>query len=486
VTHKYGWGGEVQGGSPTASTDITYSYTGNRRNGFSYDAAGNLTNDLGQTFTYDVTGQQATASYGGYSLQQNYDGDGLRVKKSDNGTVTYYLRSTVLGGQVVEEMNSTGGWTRGYVYLGSQLMAVQQGGVFWMHEDPVTKSKRVTNSAGAVVSTIETDPWGADTNRSSNGAFQPKKFTSYERDSNGTDEAMFRRYNRWQSRFDQPDPYDGSYDYTDPQSFNRYAYVQGDPVNFVDPSGLVESGNGFCSAQYSFSDCGGWGGIYGGYFGSRFAEYQRTFEGIPEHARESYARYQTQRDLDAFMRWLPEGARYIGALSWAWTDYSKYNAPSHIYSFNEHRLSELIYWGGQFAFHYGNGIYRDVYGHIIGEDGIDMHPAVDPVWFAAGITEGLLRGGAKAGAETAIENSVAKQLTFQTEHIMRHFVGTGLTEAEVIGGLRQSIQAALRGAASEGGFWGRVSIRGQLIEYRAYTLANGTVRIGTAYPWPRP
>jgi RHS repeat-associated protein len=131
-------------------------------------------------------------------------------------------------------------WNRGYVYLGSQLLAVQYGGVYWMHEDPVTKSKRVTNSAGAIVSTIELDPWGADTNRSSNGAFQPKKFTSYERDANGTDEAMFRRYNRWQSRFDQPDPYDGSYSLTNPQSFNRYAYVQGDPVNFIDPTGLID------------------------------------------------------------------------------------------------------------------------------------------------------------------------------------------------------------------------------------------------------
>jgi RHS repeat-associated protein len=238
VTHKYGWGGEVQGGGAGQSSDIYYSYTNNRRNGFSYDSAVNLTNDIGQTFTYDATGQQATASYGGYSLTQNYDGDGLRVKKSDNGTVTYYLRSSVLGGQVVAEMNIAGGWTRGYVYLGSQLLAVQQAGVFWMHEDPVTKSKRVTNSAGTVVSTIETDPWGADTNRSSNAAFQPKKFTSYERDGNGTDEAMFRRYNRWQSRFDQPDPYDGSYDATDPQSFNRYAYTQNDPVNFTDPTGL--------------------------------------------------------------------------------------------------------------------------------------------------------------------------------------------------------------------------------------------------------
>jgi hypothetical protein len=50
---------------------------------------------------------------------------------------------------------------------------------------------------------------------------------------------MFRRYNRWHDRFDQPDPYDGSYDETDPQSLNRYAYTNGDPVNFVDPLGLL-------------------------------------------------------------------------------------------------------------------------------------------------------------------------------------------------------------------------------------------------------
>jgi RHS repeat-associated protein len=141
---------------------------------------------------------------------------------------------------VTAELNSNGAWSRGYVYSGSSLLAVQDNGVYWVHEDPVTKSKRTTDINGDVVSIIETDPWGADTNRSSYAAFQPKRYTSYDRDGNGSDEAMFRRYNRQHSRFDQPDPYDGSYDLSDPQSFNRYAYVQNDPANFADPTGLAK------------------------------------------------------------------------------------------------------------------------------------------------------------------------------------------------------------------------------------------------------
>jgi len=242
MTHRYGWGGEVQGGTPLSSTDITYSYTNNRRSGFGYDLSGNLTFDGEQTFTYDATGQQASSNF--TNLQNSYDGDGLRVKRTQDGSYpALYLRSSVLGGQVVAELDFVNGvwqWWRGYVYAGSQVLAVQSGGVFFVHEDPVTKSKRVTNMSGVIQSTVETDPFGADTNKSSNSAFQPRKFTSYERDANGSDEAMFRRYNRWHSRFDQPDPYDGSYSLTDPQSFNRYAYVNNDPVNFVDPSGLEE------------------------------------------------------------------------------------------------------------------------------------------------------------------------------------------------------------------------------------------------------
>jgi hypothetical protein len=76
---------------------------------------------------------------------------------------------------------------------------------------------------------------------------------------------MFRRYNRWHSRFDQPDPYDGSYDFSNPQSFNRYAYVQNDPVNLVDPSGLDLRDIGTFSVDIPISSDGGINGFFWAY-----------------------------------------------------------------------------------------------------------------------------------------------------------------------------------------------------------------------------
>ncbi|MGH9904193.1 MAG: hypothetical protein ACRD8U_01270, partial [Pyrinomonadaceae bacterium] len=193
ITQRDGWG--------AANALFTASYTNNRKNGFTYDLAGNLTNDQGQTFAFDATGQQVSASYSGYLLQQVYDGDTLRVKKTDNGFNVYYLRSSLLGGQVVAEVAYNAGswvWQRGYVQLGGQLLAVQEDGVVrWVHEDPITKTKRMTNSAGTAISTIVFDPWGGDVGGvwSQIASQQRRRFTTYERDGNESDEAMMRRYN---------------------------------------------------------------------------------------------------------------------------------------------------------------------------------------------------------------------------------------------------------------------------------------------------
>ena len=71
----------------------------------------------------------------------------------------------------------------------------------------------------------------SDTNRT--------KYGLAERDITGLDHTLFRKYESLSGRWTSPDPYMGSANIAQPQSFNRYAYVQNDPVNFVDPSGLI-------------------------------------------------------------------------------------------------------------------------------------------------------------------------------------------------------------------------------------------------------
>ncbi|MGE5648368.1 MAG: RHS repeat-associated core domain-containing protein [Acidobacteriota bacterium] len=63
-------------------------------------------------------------------------------------------------------------------------------------------------------------------------------YATYPRETNGLDYAMNRWYSSQVARFTSPDPYQASGGAADPQSWNRYSYVQNDPVNFVDPEGL--------------------------------------------------------------------------------------------------------------------------------------------------------------------------------------------------------------------------------------------------------
>jgi len=103
----------------------------------------------------------------------------------------------------------------------------------------------MTSKTGAAAWRAEYDPFGqilSEIVTVSNS----KKFTGYERDNNssatGLDYSMFRYHSSYWGRFQTPDPFGGSYDLTDPQSFNRYSYVENDPINFTDPLGLFLPG----------------------------------------------------------------------------------------------------------------------------------------------------------------------------------------------------------------------------------------------------
>lgn len=57
--------------------------------------------------------------------------------------------------------------------------------------------------------------------------------------NSGLDDFLFRRYSSTQSRWISPDPAGlAAVDPTNPQSWNRYAYVMNNPLGFVDPLGL--------------------------------------------------------------------------------------------------------------------------------------------------------------------------------------------------------------------------------------------------------
>jgi RHS repeat-associated protein len=79
-------------------------------------------------------------------------------------------------------------------------------------------------------------PYGVEYSLTANDR---EKYATYTRDSaTGFDYAVNRYYASQWGRFLSPDPYAGSSDPSNPQSWNLYPYVGGDPVNSSDPSGL--------------------------------------------------------------------------------------------------------------------------------------------------------------------------------------------------------------------------------------------------------
>jgi hypothetical protein len=64
-------------------------------------------------------------------------------------------------------------------------------------------------------------------------------------------------------------------------------------------------------------------------------------------------------------------------------------------------------------------------------------------------------------------------------HGALHLPGTGLEQAAVENAIKADIAKAVANASSTGSFWGRVAVDGQQIFYRAFTLSDGTINVGT-------
>jgi RHS repeat-associated protein len=260
-------------------TSLTTNGGGGTTN-FSYDSAGNMTAANSTSYQWDAASRLKSVNNGSLG-SYGYDGNGKRVKKTESGTTTYDVVSSVLGSTM--EVTSAG-MQRAYVMSGSAVVAQlnPNGQFYWLHLDHLGSGRKMTDSSGNMTYRAEFDPYGKLLYEWSSPAnLNTKKFTGYERDAGtGLDYAQARMYASDWGRFLTPDPLGlRAARLNSPKSLNRYSYVESDPVNFVDRTGtqircwdgipgLIGDINGsiilfptFCRQEYSKAgDSGGGGG----------------------------------------------------------------------------------------------------------------------------------------------------------------------------------------------------------------------------------
>ncbi len=151
------------------------------------------------------------------------------------------------GERVRTETDGTGNWQHTNVYAGSELLATYDAaGLHFYLADPLGTRRVQLNSAGQVEGTDASLPYGDGFAQTASDDPTTQHYAQLSFDAEtGLDHAEARQYAPWMGRWTAPDPYNGSYDLANPQSLNRYAYVNNNPLGFVDPSGEAGGALGF-------------------------------------------------------------------------------------------------------------------------------------------------------------------------------------------------------------------------------------------------
>jgi RHS repeat-associated protein len=221
---------EQSGGAPTNRIESVTS--GGATENYSYDAAGNVTNDGVHGYTYDAENRLVSVDGGGTG-QYSYDHQNRRYKKVVGSAVTDYVWE---GSQVLAEHNgSTGGVITDYVYRGNRMIAKVEEGVTSYFLSDRLSVRLMVDASGNVIGRQGHLPYGEDFAES--GSQEKHHFTNYERDGEaGGDYALNRYCIGAVGRFNSVDGVPGSTEV--PSTLNRYSYTRNDPVNLSDPSGL--------------------------------------------------------------------------------------------------------------------------------------------------------------------------------------------------------------------------------------------------------
>ena len=234
----------------TSPTSNRLTAVSNPAVSFGHDAAGNTT--AGQfTATYNLAGRMATLAKGGVTTTYSVDGQGRRVRKFNSaGAASTIIFVYSKSGQLLGEYDSTGKPLREYVWLGSKPLAVftpagsplnyaAAPAVYYIHADHIDTPRIVLDQNNGVRWRWLAEPFGttaAETNPANLGAFTfnlrfPGQYFDQE---SGLHYNHHRDYDSSIGRYVESDPVGLR------GGVNTYAYVDGDPIQFVDPNGLVK------------------------------------------------------------------------------------------------------------------------------------------------------------------------------------------------------------------------------------------------------
>lgn len=225
----------------------------------SYDAAGNITNDGANTYTYSDRGRMSSATTGLGTISYAYNALEQRVSKTGPaGAVptgaAYYVYDEA--GNLLGEYDAAGTPIYETVYLGASQAALPVGvmkltgtaggnnltnNLYNVYADHINTPRIITRpSDNAIVWRWDTaEAFGAttpDQNPNAIGTFTfNQRFPGQVFDAEtGLNQNWNRDYDARQGRYRQSDPIGLA------GGINTYSYVSGAPVGAVDPLGLVD------------------------------------------------------------------------------------------------------------------------------------------------------------------------------------------------------------------------------------------------------
>jgi len=208
---------------------------------YTFDANGNMTerkvNGNIQRLTYDPMNRLKSIGNTNYT----YDADDLRITKDDNGVVNHFTHDINWPlTHIIEEFDEEGTITARYVYgLGLISREDISGDYKVYHFDSNGSTIALTDENGMIADRYAYDPFGKLLTKE---GVTPNPFIYNGRygvvyDGNNLYYMRARYYDAEIKRFIQQDTVKG--DFKNPQSLNQYAFVNGNPINMVDPLGLA-------------------------------------------------------------------------------------------------------------------------------------------------------------------------------------------------------------------------------------------------------